>query len=185
MTCCQHIKLLRGAPAHVNSVWQLPQDPAPLVSTVEATIRSLTGRMGRKGSDLKDIMLLALVLHSVQSSESPSRDPQALQQVLRSTLAACYETLLPPMLATDQQTYVASSKAQGPTAQLSESNLSAAHALDMTFFPNDLMENAQQWFADLPDLAAEYTSFEAHGGASNDVLSMDLIQEWDWLNTLN
>lgn len=175
-TCCQHIKLLRAASTHANSPWQMSQEVTSLISTVDSTIKSLTARMGRKGSDLKDIVLLALVLHSVQSPPSPSRDPQALQEVLRSTLAACYKTLLHPMLPPDQQQR---HKPSSEATRLSESNLSAANAPS---FPHDLMENAQQWFADLPDLGSEYTDFEAHGGGSNDVLSMEVIREWDWAN---
>ena len=47
-------------------------------------------------------------------------------------------------------------------------------------FPLDLPDNAEQWFGDLPDLAAEFTNFQADMYNPNDALNFNMTQDWNW-----
>ncbi|KAJ4329787.1 hypothetical protein N0V87_010564 [Didymella glomerata] len=60
-----------------------------LVRAVETTISYLINRIEQKGSDLKDIVFLALVLQSVQTPPTALDRPQILQQTAKKTLATC------------------------------------------------------------------------------------------------
>lgn len=189
LTCCQRIKVLQEASSNVRSQQQNGSHVTSLVATVERTIGYMIERIGRKGSDLKDIVFLALALQSVQRSTTPTDKSVALHQAVETTLAACRERLLQPMLNSE------STETAPPTKRLRTSNAPTLHATttppvanprltpiaDAMTFPFDLSDPAQhQWFGDLPDLAAEYTDFQAHLGNTNDVLNFGPSQEWDW-----
>jgi hypothetical protein len=53
-------------------------------------------------------------------------------------------------------------------------------------FPMHLPENPEQWFGELPDLAAEFTSFQqdVYGGTNgelvNDAFNFGISQDWNW-----
>jgi hypothetical protein len=44
----------------------------------------------------------------------------------------------------------------------------------------DLPEDAHQWFRDLPNLAAEFSTYQADLFDSNDALNFGITQDWDW-----
>lgn len=49
----------------------------------------------------------------------------------------------------------------------------------------NLPEHAEQWFGELPDLAAEFTNFQQDvygngNGVVNDVFNFGIGQDWNW-----
>jgi hypothetical protein len=193
LTCCQHIKVLRQASSlNTNLDLGTGYSDLSLISTVEKTIDSLIDRIGQKGSDLKDIAFLTLVLQSVQLADASPGKPYALLQALNKTLAACREKLLQPMVSREQTLNAL------PTKRTSTSTNSILLATTNTVvspipnprltsvliadvpFPMDLPENAQQWFGDLPGLANEFDNFQAGFFSTNDALNFGIAQDWDW-----
>ncbi|KAF1922411.1 uncharacterized protein M421DRAFT_105043 [Didymella exigua CBS 183.55] len=104
-----------------------------LVHAVETTIAYLINRIEQKGSDLKDIVFLALVLQSVQTPITVPDRSQILQQTARKTLATCREKLLHPSLP---------------------SELPQPLVIQTT-------TRTEQYFGDLSELAVEYNTFQA------------------------
>ena len=191
LTVCQQIKLLRQAVVDNRFVdRQIGHDENSLVRTVEMTIDCLVDRMGRKGSDLKDIVFLSLALQSVQLPESAPGRSNILQSNAQRTMAACRDRLVQPMV-TDRQLQSAhmakrhkskrgtTSAPNMLTPPLSNPNLTPTSMTDLQF-PMDFAENAEQWFLDLPDLAAEFTNFQADMFNSNDALNFGITQDWNW-----
>ena len=50
---------------------------------------------------------------------------------------------------------------------------------DLTF-PMNLPVSAEQWLSDLPDLAVEYSAFQAGSFNPNDPLNFGIAQNWNW-----
>jgi hypothetical protein len=181
LTLCQHIKLLRqGASAG-------GLDHALLVRIVEKTIQCLIDRIGQKGSDLKDIALISLALQSVQLFDSMPGRSQALQQAAKRTLAACRERLLQPLITSKALQPASDNKHKALVMSMATSmpNAMANPRLTPTSlsdlqFPLDLPENAEQWFGNLPDLAAEFSTFQADSYNPDDVLGFGITQDWNW-----
>ncbi|OQE19323.1 hypothetical protein PENFLA_c019G01573 [Penicillium flavigenum] len=73
---------------------------ASLTRTVENTLDSLTRRIGETGSDLKDVLLLAVVLQSVRARGLGQMKERRMQQGATKALSACRQYLLP--LVADQ-----------------------------------------------------------------------------------
>lgn len=189
LTVCQHIKILRQAATENQHVGrQNGHDDASLVFTVENTINCLIDRIGRKGSDLKDIVFLSLALQSVQLSESTPGRPFSLQQSAKRTLAACRERLLQPMVPHDLPHSAPPAKRQKTTSTSIPKTITppipnpilTPTSITELQFPMDLPENAEQWFGDLPDLAAEFTNFQADMYNPNDALNFGITQDWNW-----
>lgn len=181
LTSCQRIKILQKAPSNMCQNGADPGSALWLTSTVENTIQCLVDRIGRKGSDLKDIVVLALALRSVQHFESPAQKSLALQETVEKTLAACRAKLLQPLLHAEQSQETPASRPMRPldiTPPVSNPRLTPIS--ETLTFPVDLMDNAQQWFVDMPDLAAEYSNFQAHLSNPNDALNLGPQQDWDW-----
>ncbi|KAJ4375870.1 hypothetical protein N0V83_001148 [Neocucurbitaria cava] len=189
LTVCQHIKLLRQAAAVDQPLdRQIGHDDTTLVRTVESTIDCLIDRIGRKSSDLKDIVFLSLALQSVQLSESAPGRSNTLRQSSKRTLAACRERLLQPMVIHDQSQSAPPTKRQKIsttsmpntiTPPISNPTLTPTSMSDLQF-PMDLPENAEQWFGDLPDLAVEFTNFQADMYNPNDAFNFGITQDWNW-----
>jgi hypothetical protein len=178
LTCCQRIKMLQEAPSEIHSQQQNESHDASLVATLQGTIEYLIERIGRKGSDLKDIVFLALALRSAQRSSTPS----ALHQAVETTLAACRERLFRPILTSDptRQTGHPPKRLRISPAPTLQVNTTPSTANNMTF-PFDLSDpSQQQWFDSLPALAAEYTDFHAQSSDSHDPLHFGMNQDWDW-----
>jgi hypothetical protein len=170
---------------------------------VENTIQHLIARIGRKGSDLKDVVFLSLALKSVQLTDSTPGRADALRQDTRRILAACLERLLQP-LATDeypQQPYQHHKQQQdsAPPAKRRKTSATSMPSVNKVTppisnptstptslsdlqFPIDLLENAEQWFGELPDLATEFTNFQQdmYNGTVNDVFNFGMTQDWNW-----
>ncbi|KAL6711662.1 hypothetical protein ACN47E_004596 [Coniothyrium glycines] len=190
LTVCQHIKLLhQTAPTDPSQGGQNGYGDILLVRTVENTIDCLVDRVGRKGSDLKDIVFLSLALRWVQLPETAPGRTQALQQATRRTLTACRERLLQPMFTSSQHQAGPPPAKRAKTSTISVPNtitpplsnpdLTPLSALDLQF-PLDLPENAEQWFGDLPNLAAEFTTFQADMYNPNDAFNFGMTQDWNW-----
>lgn len=175
LTVCQHIK---------------GHNDASLVATVEQTISCLIDRIGRKGSDLKDIVFLALALKAAQLSESSPGKSYALQQTTKKTLSACRERLLQPIATVHEQpqpTPPPAKRVKTSTTSvrntisppISNPTLTPTSMSDL-HFPMDLPENATQWFGNLPELAVEYTNFQADMYDPDDAFNFGMTQDWNW-----
>jgi hypothetical protein len=209
LTVCQHIKLLHHAAAAGQPLErelgerELGHDQRSLVRSVENTIQHLITRIGRKGSDLKDIVFLSLALKWVQLTDCTPGKADALRQDTRRVLAACLQRLLQPLATDDhpqapyqdqqQQQHSAPPakriKTSAPsvpsvnnvTPPISNPTLTPKSSSDLQF-PMDLLENAEQWFGELPDLAAEFINFQEdmYTGTVNDVFNFGMTQDWNW-----
>ncbi|KAH7377749.1 hypothetical protein BKA66DRAFT_572060 [Pyrenochaeta sp. MPI-SDFR-AT-0127] len=189
LTVCQHIKILRQTATENQPLnRQVGHDEISLVRTVENTISCLIDRIGRKGSDLKDIVFLSLALQAVQLTETNPRRSNSLQQSAKRTLAACRERLLQPMAPNDLPHPAPLAKRQKTstafisntiTPPISNPTLTPTSMTELQF-PMDLPENAEQWFGDLPDLAVEFTNFQADMFNPNDALNFGITQDWNW-----
>ncbi|XPT00462.1 hypothetical protein M3J09_009615 [Ascochyta lentis] len=167
-------------------------DSLPLVRPVESTITHLIDRIGQKGSDLKDIVFLAIVLQSVQLGENLPDRSQLLQQAAKRTLAMCREQLLQPLVANQlsptaepikrpsiEATPVQSSMSNTLTPPISNPRLTPISMAE-TVFPMNLPASSEQWFGDLSDLAVEYNTFQAGVFDANDPLNFGIAQNWNW-----
>lgn len=196
LTVCQHIKLLHQTtpiahtPGKQNGHVKNDFGDILLVRTVENTIDCLVDRVGRKGSDLKDIVFLSLALRWVQLDDSSNDGTQALNHAVRRTLTACRERLLQPIFKSEQQQQSAPPPAKRAktsstsisntiTPPLSNPDMTPNSTFDLQF-PMDLPDNAEQWFGDLPNLAAEFTTFQADQYNPNDAFNFGMTQEWNW-----
>jgi hypothetical protein len=195
LTICQHVKLIRqGSSADAPVERGIGHEGTSLIETVENTIDNLIARMGRKGGDLKDIVFLSLALKWVQLADSSPDKAHALHQNTRRTLAACLERLLQPLVMHDHHQQVhqhsaAPSKRPKTSTTLMlhtitpPTTLTPASLSDFTF-PMDLPENPEQWFGELPDLAAEFTNFQqdmySGNGMVNDAFNFGISQDWNW-----
>ncbi|KAK6835730.1 hypothetical protein RU639_002419 [Aspergillus parasiticus] len=68
---------------------------ASLIRIVESTLDSLTARISEAGSNLKDILLLAVVLQSVRARGSTQVQGERMSQGASKALSACRQHLLP------------------------------------------------------------------------------------------
>jgi enamine deaminase RidA (YjgF/YER057c/UK114 family) len=73
---------------------------ASLTRLVENTLDSLSRRIGEAGNNVKDIVLLAVVLQSVRGRGSPEMKDRWMTQGAKKALSACRQYLLPAV--TDQ-----------------------------------------------------------------------------------
>ncbi|KAJ5308851.1 hypothetical protein N7508_004230 [Penicillium antarcticum] len=73
---------------------------ASLTRLVENTLESLSRRIGEAGNNVKDILLLAVVLQSVRGRGSPETKDRWMTQGAKRALSACRQYLLPAV--TDQ-----------------------------------------------------------------------------------
>jgi hypothetical protein len=203
LTTCQHVKLLRqAAAAHQPPEREFGHDETSLVRTVETTIEHLIARIGRKGSDLKDIVFLSLALKWVTLADSTTDRADALHRNTRKILAACLDRLLQPLATHDhsqqpdqhrQPQYSAPPAKRiktSATSMLNTNNVtppisnptSTPTSLSDIQVSMDLLENADQWFGELPDLAAEFTNFQQdmYNGNVDDAFDFGMTQDWNW-----
>lgn len=187
LTLCQQIKTdyeqEQGKPGY---------DSPSLIRAVETTINHLTDRIGQKGSDLKDIVFLALVLQSVQLADVLPDRLQILQETARRIMATCREKLLHPLVmnqpspreepakfsSIDAAT-VQSSMPNTITPPISDPRLTPVSITD-TAFPMTISASTEQYPGDLGDLALEYNTFQAGVFDSNDPLNFGIAQNWNW-----
>jgi enamine deaminase RidA (YjgF/YER057c/UK114 family) len=71
-----------------------------LTRLVENTLDSLSRRIGEAGNNVKDIVLLAVVLQSVRGRGSPEMKDRWMTHGAKKALSACRQYLLPAV--TDQ-----------------------------------------------------------------------------------
>lgn len=67
---------------------------ASLIRVVENTLATLARRIGEKTSNMKDILLLAVVLHSVRARGTAEQRVRTISQGARKALSACRQHLL-------------------------------------------------------------------------------------------
>jgi Fungal specific transcription factor domain len=84
---------------------QRPQtsSKATLTRMVENTLDGLTRRIGEVGSDLKDVLLLAVVLQSVRIRSTNSMKYNLMYEGTKKALWACRQTLLDSVIASSQK----------------------------------------------------------------------------------
>jgi hypothetical protein len=167
-----------------------------LVATVQNTIRSLIGRMGRKGSDLKDIIFLALVLKWVQLPDPCPERTYELHLTATKTMAACVDQLLQHELTNNHYRHQQDEyteplvkrirRSATPTSRttMNTSSITPGHTLNPVLterlaLPSD-SEDAEQWLGDFPGLAAEYTNFQAELYNATDAFNGGMAQDWEY-----
>ncbi|KAH8726529.1 hypothetical protein GQ44DRAFT_771292 [Phaeosphaeriaceae sp. PMI808] len=194
LTCCQYIKVTRQTLVYMPSMQQTGNNKSSIVIIIKTTIDSLIERIAERGSDMKDIVFLALALQSVQFFDEDSDCSQALQatershtlkQVVVKTIAACRKRLLQPLVPEPTHfTYSTNRLQSSPnitmvaatTPPINNAGLMSAPLSDISF----PMEPAEQWFENLPELAVEYTNFQADTFDSNGVPSFGITEGWNW-----
>lgn len=72
----------------------LSHNKASLIRLVENAIDSLTRRIGEKGTNMKDILLLSVVLQSVRARGPAEQKERRMSQGAKKALSACRQTLL-------------------------------------------------------------------------------------------
>lgn len=182
LTICQAVKQDSGK-----------TDSKTLIHQVQTTITYLINRIGQKGSDLKDIVFLALVLQSVQLPNSSPHRSQILHQTAKSTLAACREKLLQPLVTNEpipaisqpvkrlsmESAPVSVSMSNTVSPSLSDHRTTPISVTESNF-PLNLPAGTEQYFGDLSDLAMEYNTFQAGMLDPNDPLNFGIAQNWNW-----
>ncbi|KAG9193739.1 hypothetical protein G6011_03774 [Alternaria panax] len=165
-----------------------------LVATVQNTIRSLIARMGRKGSDLKDIIFLSLVLKWVQLPEPFPERTYELHLTATKTMAACVDQLLQYELTgnhyrhrRDEYTESLAGRIRTSAVPMSYTTTNNPITPGLTHNPlpperrasPNISEEAEQWLSDFPRLAAEFTNFQAEWYNANDAFNDSLAQDWE------
>ena len=179
LTLCEQIK-------HQSElvITETGHDSSSFIRAVETTIAYLIDRIGQKGSDLKDIVFLAIALQSVQLADTITDRSYYLREALRETLTRCRERLLRPLtmneLIPQTQSINCSSREATPVPlPISTSSLTSVPVAE-TAFLSELPANSEQWFGDLSDLAVEYNAFQVGVSDPNDPLNFGISQNWNW-----
>ncbi|RHZ57500.1 uncharacterized protein CDV56_108101 [Aspergillus thermomutatus] len=85
LSVCHYIKLPTTTASHTK---------ASLTRVVENALNGLTRVIGQPGSNMKDVLLLAVVLQSVRARGSMESKKQLIEQGMLKALSACQEHLL-------------------------------------------------------------------------------------------
>lgn len=93
LSVCGYIK--HSSLPGLATQWNSTHSKASLTRIVENTLDSLTLRISEAGSNLKDVLLLAVVLQSVRARGSTHMQEQRMSQGAKRALAACRQQLLP------------------------------------------------------------------------------------------
>ncbi|KAI9036891.1 Zn2Cys6 transcription factor [Aspergillus affinis] len=106
LSVCEHIKA-SGQNQHsvqtpfgnhsVGSLAKHTQNPskASMIRTIESTLDALIRRLGDSGTNMKDIILLTIILQSVRSRGSAQAKDHWMQEGAKKAFAACRQHLLP------------------------------------------------------------------------------------------
>lgn len=164
-----------------------------LVHVVESTIAYLIHRIEQKGSDLKDIVFLALVLQSVQTPATAPDKSHILQQTVRKVLITCREQLLQPLVPSEysQPLTVQPAKhvnvdttlmstSMPSTATPSSNPRTTPLSTSDSLFPLNLPAGTEQYFGDLSELAVEFDTFQAGVFDPNDALNFGFAQNQNY-----
>lgn len=77
-----------------TKLWKLPAwTIAALTKSIEDTIEPMVRRVGRSGSDLKDLGCIAIVYHSVKDDSDPATRDAAMKAGIRELITACQRNL--------------------------------------------------------------------------------------------
>ncbi|KAJ5929084.1 hypothetical protein N7454_006932 [Penicillium verhagenii] len=77
-----------------HTTYFLTSNKASLTRLVENTIDSLTRRIGEKGTNVKDVLLLSVVLQSVRARGPSEQKERRMSQGAKKSLSACRQNLL-------------------------------------------------------------------------------------------
>ncbi|RMZ69956.1 Zn2Cys6 transcription factor [Pyrenophora seminiperda CCB06] len=205
LTACQHIRLVRMSVAAGSLQQSGEHDKAILVKTVESTIDFLIDRIGREGSDLKDILFLSLALKWVQLPNSRPDKLHALHEHTKQLLEACLEKLLQPLKSQSgyrrdllahypyQATPPAAKRPRTlpPSAywdsnavtSLGTMDASTHSPLNFYSFP-DHANSAASWLMSSPSQAAEYANYRIDMyDDAHDSFGFNTTPDWNWGNT--
>lgn len=103
VSICEHMRLSNQRPTiHSPSNDVSSETPshyethtkASLIRVVENALATLARRIGEKTSNMKDILLLAVVLHSVRARGTAEQRVRTISQGARKALSACRQHLL-------------------------------------------------------------------------------------------
>lgn len=102
LSVCEHMRLSTlispssspaNDPTKTTLRYQIP-NKATLTRLVETTLDSLTRRVHKKGINIKDLILLTIVLKSIRTRGPPDQREHLMLQGARNTLTACRQHLL-------------------------------------------------------------------------------------------
>jgi Fungal specific transcription factor domain len=117
-----------------------PWTKASLIKTVEDTIEPMVRRVARPGSNAKDLVCLAVVLHSLRSSHSSDHKELLIKEGVTELIRACQRQLQRAGVVLPSPTLTTYSGALGdlPNTQLDFSGLAdlAQFDLEMASFPD-------------------------------------------------
>lgn len=202
LTCCQRIRALPNEGVTTSADGECDTGKSSLVKRVQITIDCLVDRIGQKGSDVKDLVFIALALQASQLPDTSLTGKQwveyrtgILKQTVRKTLSACRERLLQPIFANEHPQYLPPAKyLQTPTGtaitattttstpRISNPGVTpipTSNTLNESF-PMRFSHDAGQWFGDLPDLAADFQNFQANIHNPDDIMNFGIAQDFHW-----
>ncbi|KAJ5934295.1 hypothetical protein N7466_003842 [Penicillium verhagenii] len=81
-------------PNNNHTTHSLTSSKASLTRLIENTIDSLTRRIGEKGTNVKDVLLLSVVLQSVRARGPSEQKERHMSQGAKKALSACRQNLL-------------------------------------------------------------------------------------------
>ncbi|KAJ6080253.1 hypothetical protein N7467_010006 [Penicillium canescens] len=138
---------------------------ASLTRLVENTLDSLSRRIGEAGNNVKDIVLLAVVLQSVRGRGSPEMKDRWMTQGAKKALSACRQYLLPAV--TDQHSTFGY---QPQDSMVPSSNNLASQFTSSPHIPQlpDLLQSSA--------LAADFANFQEF---QEDLFSFDETFTWN------
>ncbi|KAJ5364015.1 uncharacterized protein N7496_009728 [Penicillium cataractarum] len=103
LSVCEHMRLpmktpTASSPANDVTESRISRIPTPskagLTRMIENTIDSFTRRIHNKGNNVKDLILLTVVLQSVRARGSEEQKERSMLQGAKNTLTACRQQLL-------------------------------------------------------------------------------------------
>ncbi|KAF2198585.1 hypothetical protein GQ43DRAFT_378261 [Delitschia confertaspora ATCC 74209] len=205
LSICQHVKMLRSV-ATVRQPGENNLDETTLFDTVDRTVERLVDRIGQRGSDVKDIILLTVALRSAQIGAAQNRESY-IRQETEKTLATCRERLMQTVVLGEQKHPGSSVKraktmsqgglhepstiplrtpspSQQPVNTSMPPNASSIPLQDGFQYGSHLQQDQGKLFADLPDLAAEFDNYQGDMFGFGDDFNFDLDHSnWNWNST--
>ncbi|KAJ5656853.1 hypothetical protein N7507_008803 [Penicillium longicatenatum] len=142
---------------HDNSInHSLSHNKASLIRLVENTIDSLTRRIGEKGTNMKDILLLSVVLQSVRARGPAEQKDRRMSQGAKKALSACRQNLLS---AASENIFPFYCNGPDPLSDYESTNaMLPSHVSAQSRQPSPSMPDLLQQSA---SLAAEFDTFQS------------------------
>jgi hypothetical protein len=172
LNICQHIKQL-GQSITTDQL-DSGTDMMSLVMPVQSTISCLVDRIGQRGSELKDIVVLSIALQSSQQIGQASGKSNSILQDLERILSTCREKLM--MLVSTQNPDPISHTAD----EFTNSNPINATTVPVSMNSQSpiYLASTSEVFGSLSGLNMEFNAFQSE--TMNGALNLDFTQDWNW-----